>query len=92
MSVVFLPGIVLFQRHFCPYPNNNNFPSSKICGKKATWIIFLVLDVRVVTLMNYSDIGSFHLACESNVTEHGSLYLHIHKHLAERESLYVCDI
>jgi hypothetical protein len=51
-----------------------------------------VLDLRVVTLRNYSDIGSFHLACESNVTEQGSLYLHIHKHLAERESLYVCDI
>jgi hypothetical protein len=63
-----------------------------MCGKKETWIIFLPLDVRVITLMNYSDIERFHLAFESNVTEHDSGYLHIHKHSAERKSLYVCDI
>lgn len=92
MSVVFLPDIILFQRHFWTYPNNNYFLSSKVCEKKATWITFLALDVGVITLMNYSDIESFHLACESNVIEHSSGHLHIHKHLAERESLYVCDI
>lgn len=63
-----------------------------MCEKKATWITFLARDVKVVTLMNYSDIENFHLACESNVIEHSSGYLHIHKHLAERESLYIYDI
>jgi len=79
MSVLFLPDIVLFQRNFWTYPNNNNFISSKICGKKAKWISFFALDVRAITLMNYSDIERFHLACKSNVIEHSSGYLHIHK-------------
>jgi hypothetical protein len=34
MSVVFLTDIVLFKHHFWTYPNNNNFSSSKMSGKK----------------------------------------------------------
>jgi hypothetical protein len=46
MSVIFLPEIVLFQRHFWTYPNNNNFPSSKMRGKKTTRITFLALNCK----------------------------------------------
>ena len=75
MPVVLLPDIVLFQRHFWTYPNNSNFTSSKMCGKKATWITFLALDFRVIIMMNYSDIKRFHLVCESNVIGHCSVLM-----------------
>jgi hypothetical protein len=44
----------------------------------------LALDVRVITLMNYLDIERFHLAFESNVTEHDSGSTNIQ----QKENLY----